>query len=70
LRALTESAHLAGLTKLVLGYNGIGNAGVQALLSAPLGDHLAELDLRHNNFPPSARAALRERFADRIRGTE
>ncbi|VTR99883.1 Leucine-rich repeat-containing protein typical subtype OS=Herpetosiphon aurantiacus (strain ATCC 23779 / DSM 785) GN=Haur_4051 PE=4 SV=1: LRR_6: LRR_6: LRR_6 [Gemmata massiliana] len=67
--SLAGSSALAGLLELDLCETGIGDTGALALAESPHLNHLIRLDLRTRSgraFGDAARAALIERFGDRV----
>jgi uncharacterized protein (TIGR02996 family) len=67
--ALASARALSGLLELDLRDTGIGHDGARALAESPHLDNLLRLDLRTHDGrapDPGARAALEERFGDRV----
>lgn len=63
---LVASPLLARLRELNLSRNAIGPTGVQQLVDATNLDGLQRLDMRESELAPKLRAALQERFGERV----
>jgi uncharacterized protein (TIGR02996 family) len=66
-RMLAESPQLSGLKELHLNQNSIGDEGARALANSPYLDGLEQLSLLHNRIGTAAKAALRDRFGERLK---
>jgi uncharacterized protein (TIGR02996 family) len=65
-QALGETDKVANLTELSLANNLLGDAGARALAASPHLGALRHLDLRGVRLGEGAKAALRERFGERV----
>src|SRR5262249_40869974 len=64
--ALARSPHIANLRVFRLGGNSITDAGARALVKSPYLEQIRLLDIGHNLVGPEVRAALRQRFGERV----